>query len=155
MLQPLLEQYYYAEEGQEEGDRVYSRTKEQGSALLLTLLMTALIAEDYSMGGRQFEALRAALKLTPQDLVNLYRQAHVLIPDIRRAHVCKYACPECRKHASTHAQSTHPCICSRFGSDCYQGASGDMLAALSIELATLMVGSRDGILGLQGDGLLD
>jgi hypothetical protein len=89
VLQPLLEQYYSAEEGQEEGDRVYSRTKEQGSALLLTLLMTALIAEDYSMGGRQFEALRAALKLTPQELVNFYRQAHVLIPDIRRAHVCK------------------------------------------------------------------
>lgn len=89
MLQPLLQQYYSAEEGQQEGDTVYSRTKEQGSALLLTLLMTALIAEDHNMGGRQFETLRAALKLTPQELVNLYRQAHILIPDIRRAHLCK------------------------------------------------------------------
>ena len=54
-----------------------------------------------------------------------------------------------------HAQSTHPCICSRFASECYQGASGDMLAAVSIELATFIVRSRDGILGLQGDGLLN
>lgn len=88
VLQPLLEHYYSAEGGQEEGDMVYSRTKEQGRALLLTLLMTALIAEDYNMGGRHFETLRAALKLTPQELINFYRQEHALALDIRRAHTC-------------------------------------------------------------------
>ncbi len=41
--------------------------------MLLYLLMTALIAEDYNLGGRQFESLRATLKLTPQDLVTSYR----------------------------------------------------------------------------------
>ena len=69
MLQPLLEKYYSAEEGQEEGDMVYSRTHKQDGKLLLMLLMTALIAEDYNMGGRQFEMLRAALELTPEKLV--------------------------------------------------------------------------------------
>ena len=54
MLQPLLEQYYGAEESFE-GHTVYSRTKEQHRSILLCLLMTALIAEDYDLGGRQFE----------------------------------------------------------------------------------------------------
>ena len=51
-----------------------------------------------------------------------------------------------------HAKSTHPGICSRFGSESYQGTSGDMLAALSTELATLSVGSRDGIWGCREMG---
>ena len=49
------------------------RTKEQHRSMLLYLLMTALIAEDYNLGKRQFESLRATLKLTPQDLVTSYR----------------------------------------------------------------------------------
>ena len=73
MLQPLLEQYYGAEESLE-GHMVYSRTKEQHRSMLLCLLMTALIAEDYDLGARQFEALRAALKLTSRDLSNCYRR---------------------------------------------------------------------------------
>ena len=77
MLQPLLEQYYGAEES-EEGHMVYKRTQEQERAMLLCLLMTALIAEDYDLGARQFEALRAALKLTSGDLRNYYRQASCL-----------------------------------------------------------------------------
>ena len=72
VLQPLLEQYYGIDE-RPEGHTVYSRTREQQRALLLCLLMTALIAEDYDLGARQFEALRAALKLTSGDLRNQYR----------------------------------------------------------------------------------
>ena len=72
MLQPLLEQYYGRDESLE-GHTVYSRTKEQQRALLLCLLMTALIAEGYDLGARQFEALRAALTLTSGDLRNYYR----------------------------------------------------------------------------------
>lgn len=49
------------------------RTKEQHRSMLLYLLMTALIAEDYNLGGRQFELLRATIKLTPQELVTSYR----------------------------------------------------------------------------------
>lgn len=72
MLQTLLEQFYSAEEN-DRGDRIYSRTKEQHRTLLLHLLMAALIAEDYNMGGRQFELLRATLKLTSQEVVGNYR----------------------------------------------------------------------------------
>ena len=72
MLQPLLEQYYGAEESPE-GHTVYSRTKEQQRAMLLCLLMTALIAEDYDLGARQFEALWAALKMPSDELRNYYR----------------------------------------------------------------------------------
>ena len=77
VLQPLLEQYYGAEESLE-GHIVYSRTMEQERSMLLCLLMTALIAEDYDLGARQFEALRAALKLTSDGLRNYYRQASCL-----------------------------------------------------------------------------
>lgn len=77
VLQPLLEQYYGAEESLE-GHTVYSRTMEQERTMLLCLLMTALIAEDYDLGARQFEALRAALKLTSDGLRNYYRQASCL-----------------------------------------------------------------------------
>ena len=77
MLQPLLEQYYGAEESLE-GHTVYSRTKEHHRSLLLCLLMTALIAEDYDLGMRQFEALRAALKLTSRDLCSYYRRESCL-----------------------------------------------------------------------------
>ena len=77
VLQPLLEQYYGRDESQE-GHTVYSRTKEQQRALLLCLLMTALIAEDYDLGGRQFEALRAALKMMSGELRNYYRQENSL-----------------------------------------------------------------------------
>ena len=73
MLQPLLEQYYGKEESLE-GHTVYSRTQEQERSMLLCLLMTALIAEDYDLGARQFESLRAALKLTSSDLRSFYRQ---------------------------------------------------------------------------------
>ena len=72
VLQPLLEQFYNLEETVE-GSRVYSRTDEQRRAMLLYLLMTALIAEDYNLGGRQFEALRATLKLTTDEFVKYYR----------------------------------------------------------------------------------
>ena len=72
MLQPLLDTFYHMEET-EGGNRVYSRTGELQSMLLLHLLMTALIAEDYNMGGRQFEALQATLKATPDEIVKYYR----------------------------------------------------------------------------------
>ncbi len=72
MLQPLLDMFYYMEEN-EGGNRVYSRAGEQQSLLLLHLLMTALIAEDYNMGGRQFEALQATLKLPSDEIVKYYR----------------------------------------------------------------------------------
>ena len=72
MLQPLLEQYYGAEESLE-GHTVYSRTNEQHRATLLCLLMIALIAEDYDLGARQFEALRASLKLASSKLCDFYK----------------------------------------------------------------------------------
>ena len=72
VLQPLLEQFYNLEETAD-GNRVYSRTDEQRRSLLLYLLMAALIAEDYDLGARQFEALRAALKLTAEEFVKYYR----------------------------------------------------------------------------------
>ena len=73
MLRACLDRFYSRAKGEEEGVEVFSRTKEQARMLLLHLLVTALIAEDYSLGGRQFEALRAALRLTPQDMVTHYR----------------------------------------------------------------------------------
>ncbi len=72
LLQSLLDKFYHMEET-EEGRRAYSRTGEQQTSLLLHLLMTALIAEDYNMGGRQFEALQATLKLPSDDIVKYYR----------------------------------------------------------------------------------
>ena len=45
----------------------------QARMLLLHLLLAALIAEDFLLGAPQFEALRAELKLPPQDLVTCYR----------------------------------------------------------------------------------
>lgn len=72
MLQPLLEQYYGAEESLE-GHTVYKRTNEQQRSILLCLLMTALIAEDYDLSARQFEALRASLKLAPGDMCEYYK----------------------------------------------------------------------------------
>ena len=47
--------------------------RRQARMLLLHLLLAALIAEDFQLGAPQFEALRAALKLPPQDLVTCYR----------------------------------------------------------------------------------
>ena len=73
VLRVCLDRFYSRAKGEEEGVEVFSRTKEQARMLLLHLLVTALIAEDYSLGGRQFEALRAALRLTPQDMVTHYR----------------------------------------------------------------------------------
>ncbi|CAL5226977.1 g9863 [Coccomyxa viridis] len=73
LLQSLLDKFYHMEET-EEGRRAYSRTGEQQTSLLLHLLMTALIAEDYNMGGRQFEALQATLKLPSDDIVKYYRE---------------------------------------------------------------------------------
>ena len=75
MLRGCLGRFYSRAKGEEEGIEEYSRTKEQARMLLLHLLITALIAEDYSLGARQFEALRAALKLTPQDMVTHYKCA--------------------------------------------------------------------------------
>ncbi|CAL8464180.1 g3715 [Coccomyxa elongata] len=74
VLRGCLDRFYSRAKGEEEGVEVYSRTKEQARMLLLHVLVTALIAEDYSLGARQFEALRAALKLTPQDMVTHYRE---------------------------------------------------------------------------------
>ena len=74
MLQPLLDKFCTMEETAE-GNRVYSRTKPQQTLLRCHLLMTALIAEDYDLGGRQFEALRNTLHLTPGEVVQHYRQA--------------------------------------------------------------------------------
>ena len=45
----------------------------QARMLLLHLLLAALVAEDFQLGAPQFEALRATLKLPPQDLVTCYR----------------------------------------------------------------------------------
>lgn len=74
VLQPLLDKFCHMEETAE-GNRVYSRTKPQETLLLCHLLMTALIAEDYDLGGRQFEALRDTLHLTPGKVIECYRQA--------------------------------------------------------------------------------
>lgn len=73
MLRACLEQFYSRSEGDQEGVEVYSRSKEQHRALLLHALITALIAEDFEMGSRVFEALRSALKLAPQDMVTYYK----------------------------------------------------------------------------------
>ena len=43
--------------------------------LLLHLLLAALIAEDYELSAKQFEALRAALKASPQELVTCFKCA--------------------------------------------------------------------------------
>ena len=72
VLQPLLETFYNLVE--EEGRQKYSRTKEQQRFMLLHLLTIALIAEEYNMGGRQFEALRVYLKIEAKELVKYYRQ---------------------------------------------------------------------------------
>ena len=72
VLQPLLEQYYGARESLE-GHTVYARTNEQHRSMLLCLLMTALIAEDYDLGARQFEALRAGLKLASGNMCDYYK----------------------------------------------------------------------------------
>lgn len=74
MLRACLDRFYSRAKG-EEGVDEYSRTKEQGRMLLLHLLMTALIAEEFTLGARQFEALRATLKLTPKEMVTYYRRA--------------------------------------------------------------------------------
>lgn len=79
VLRGCLARFYSRAKGEEEGTEVYSRTKEQARMLLLHLLITALIAEDYSLGARQFEALRATLKLTPQDMVTHYRCVSALL----------------------------------------------------------------------------
>ena len=73
VLRECLNRFYSRAEGDEEGVTIYSRSKEQTQMLLLYLLMTALIAEDYQLGPRQFEALRSELKLAPQELVTCYR----------------------------------------------------------------------------------
>jgi hypothetical protein len=75
VLRGCLGRFYSRAKGEEEGSELYSRTKEQARMLLLHLLVVALIADDYSLGARQFEALRAALKLTPQDLVAHFKCA--------------------------------------------------------------------------------
>ncbi len=69
MLRACLDHFYSRAPGHEEGAEVFSRSKEQHRLLLLHLLMAALFGEDYEMGGRCFEALRAAL----QDMVTCYR----------------------------------------------------------------------------------
>jgi len=68
------------------------RTKEQHRSMLLYLLMTALIAEDYNLGGRQFESLRATLKLTPQDLVTSYRWALLFLGMLANCPELAWAC---------------------------------------------------------------
>ena len=75
VLRGCLGRFYSRAKGEEEGTELYSRTKEQARMLLLHLLVVALIADEYSLGARQFEALRAALKLTPQDLVTHFKCA--------------------------------------------------------------------------------
>ena len=75
VLRGCLGRFYSRAKGEEEGTELYSRTKKQARLLLLHLLVVALIADDYSLGTRHFEALRAALKLTPQDLVAHFKCA--------------------------------------------------------------------------------
>jgi hypothetical protein len=75
VLRACLERFYSRAEGDREGIEVYSRSKEQHRMLLLHLLIVALVAEDFEMGSRVFEALRAALKLAPQEMATCYRYA--------------------------------------------------------------------------------
>lgn len=60
----------------------------QARLLLLHLLLAALIAEDFQLGAPQFEALRAALKLPPQELVTCYRCLCAILQPMRSTPVC-------------------------------------------------------------------
>jgi hypothetical protein len=70
---------FYRQVAEGDGGQHYVRSAEQRQLLMMYTLVVSLIVEGYTLGPRQFEALRSELKVPHDQLALFYRCGTVVI----------------------------------------------------------------------------